>query len=124
MSSSLLHRVQNVHAAARRLICLYGLARFAVAGIVASVALCLIDYLLRIHDPVARWLICALFLGLISASFRKFVLPVLWLKRDPIATARRTELHFPEPGERLSSAIAFLRQSENDRTAGSPDLRR
>src|SRR2546423_9963654 len=123
MSSSLLHRVQNVQAAARRLICLYGLARFAVASIVASVGLSFIDYLLRLHDPVARWLFFALFVALIVASFRVFVWPVLWLNRDSIATARRIELRFPNLGERLSNAIAFLRQSEDDRTAGSPELR-
>ena len=105
MSSPLLHRVQKVQASARRLICLYALARLEVAVIAAAIGLCFIDYLLRLHDPLARWLVSASFVALIAASYWKLALPVLRSKRDLIATARRIELRIPELGERLSSAI-------------------
>jgi len=69
MPSALYNRVHDVQMAARRLILLYGLGRFAAAGILSAIGLGLIDYLLRLHDPVARWLLSASFLVLLVASF-------------------------------------------------------
>src|SRR5438477_2839177 len=102
MSSPLVNRVHDVQAAARRLMLLYGFGRFAAAGLLAAIGLGLIDYLLRLHDPVARWLISASFIALIVIGFWKLVVPVLRSKQDLIGTARRIELRIPEFGGRLS----------------------
>jgi hypothetical protein len=124
MSQSLTHRVEQVQHAATRLTWLYGLARFATATLAAIIGLGLLDYLLRMHDPTARWLWSAAAAGLAMVAFAKLGWPAIRFRHSLLETARRIELHFPELGERLSSAIAFLEQTKEDRTAGSPDLRR
>src|SRR4051812_44044480 len=124
MTSPLHQRVHDVQVAARRLTLLFGLGRFAATVILSATGLGLIDYLLRIHDPVARWLISVSFAVLVAASFWKLVMPVLRLKQDLVGTARRIELRFPELGGRLSSAIAFMNEAADDPTAGSGELRR
>jgi hypothetical protein len=124
MRSLLVQRVHEVQSEARRLILLYGLARFVAASILTAIGLGLIDYLLRLHYPVARWLVSASFAVMIVASVWKCVVPVLRPRQDPIGTARRIELRFPELGDRLSSAMAFIDEAADDRMAGSLELRR
>ena len=124
MAHALQNRVEQVQAAGRRLLWWYALARFAAALLVIAAGLCSIDYLLRLHDPLARWLLSSLAVALAVIAFVKIAWPSLRARHSLIATARRIELRFPELGERLSSSMAFLSQAENDPTAGSPDLRR
>src|SRR5262245_40301735 len=124
MSHSLGHRVGKVQTAARRLLCLHGLARFVVATVLVVAALGLIDYGFRLHNPMARWLLSICAVALLGVAFVKLALRQLVAARGQLATARRIEHRFPELGERLSSAIAFLKQADNDPTAGSPALRR
>jgi hypothetical protein len=124
MPSPLLHRVHDVQAAAYRLTLICGLARFAAVAILSVIGLGLVDYLLRFHDPIARWLIPVSLLALLATSFLKLVVPVLRSSQNMIATARRIERRFPELDERLSSAVAFLGKAVDDPTAGSGDLRR
>ncbi|HMC09984.1 MAG TPA: hypothetical protein VKH44_01790, partial [Pirellulaceae bacterium] len=124
MSPSLPNRVQQVQTIASRLMFFHGLARFAVAVVLAITGLGFLDYLLRLHDPLARWLLSASLLATVIFAFNKLVLPSLRVHQSPIGTARRIELRFPVLRERLSSAIAFLSQSQDDPTAGSPVLRR
>src|SRR5690606_34796360 len=45
----------------------------------------------------------------------------LW---SDLAAAARMQQAFPQLGDRLASAIEFLKQTEEDRTAGSPAMRR
>jgi hypothetical protein len=124
MAHALQIRVEQVRAAGRRLLWWYATARFAAAVLVLGSGLCAIDYLLRLHDPLARWLLSSLAVALAGIAFVTIAWPSLRAHHSLLATARRIELRFPELGERLSSSIAFLSQGENDRTAGSPDLRR
>src|SRR5262249_53647909 len=91
MPSPPVHRVYAIQSARHRLIFLYGLGRFAAAGVLTAIGLGLIDYLLRLHDPVARWLISVAFVALIITSFWKLVLPVLRSGKDLVGTARRIE---------------------------------
>src|SRR3954447_9569010 len=124
MPSPIYHRVHDVQVTASRLILLYGLGRFAAAGMLSAIGLGLIDYLLRLHDPAARWLLSASFVALVLGSFWKLFVPVLRANQDVIGTARRIELRFPELSGRLSSAIAFMNETVDDPTAGSGALRR
>src|SRR5262245_31119873 len=124
MPSPLVHRVYAVQLAARRLILLYGLGRFVAATVLAAIGLGLVDFLLRLHDPVARWLVSVAFVLLIVKGFWKFMVPALRSNQDLIGTARRIESRHPELGWHLSSAIAFMDEATNDPTAGSYELRR
>src|SRR6266487_3862794 len=111
MPPSLPNRVHQVQATARRLMCLHGLAWFAVAVVLAIISLGLLDYLLRLHDPLARWLLSVALLASAILAFTEFVLPAILVRQSPIATARRIELRFPALDERLSSAVSFLSQA-------------
>src|SRR5438067_492134 len=124
MPNSLSERVTAVRTVATRLVWLYGLARFVAAAVVVIGLYGLSDYLLRFNDPVARWLLSFLAGISLGWAFYKLVLPALAFRPSAIATARRIEHHFPQLGERLSSAIAFLSEAERDPTAGSANLRR
>ncbi|HMC09850.1 MAG TPA: hypothetical protein VKH44_01115, partial [Pirellulaceae bacterium] len=73
MSSSLPNRVQQVQTIASRLMLLHGLARFAAAVVLAITGLGLLDYLLRLHDPLARWLLSASLLATVIFAFNKLV---------------------------------------------------
>lgn len=102
----------------------YGLYRFAAAAVAIIATIAALDYLLRWHDPGLRWLVSlAVCLG-IGLAFSYLAWPTFTARRGLIDVARRIELRFPQLGERLSSAMAFLAQSEDDPTAGSPALRR
>src|SRR6266436_9702485 len=114
MQHELAQRVESVRATATRLTWAYGLGRFAAATIATVVALGLIDFLLRLHDPASRWLFSTAAAALIVFAFTKLAWPALKFRQALIATARKIEHHFPPLGERLSSAVWFLDQSETD----------
>src|SRR5262245_4077671 len=124
MSRSLHQRVQQVQAQARRMLWQYGLARFGAALAAIVVGLGLLDYFLRPHDSLSRWILSLAAVALSIMALAKLTWPAARFVQSLVATARRIERRFPELGERLSSAIAFLAQDENAITAGSPDLRR
>src|SRR5262245_59858963 len=124
MSSQLQGRVESVRCGAQRLVRQYGLARFAAAALTLVLGGGALDYLFRIHNPAARWLLSlALFAG-ISYLFVRLAGPALAVRTNLVSAARRIELRYPALGEQLSSAMAFLTQSAGDPTAGSPGLRR
>jgi hypothetical protein len=97
-----------------------------VVAVVLATALLLgvIDYLLRISDPGLRILATAALLVTTAwAMYRWWYVPRRRPWR-PLLVARRIETLFPQLGDSLSSALDFLQQSEEDRTAGSAQLRR
>ena len=90
----------------------------------AAIALGTADYLVRFADPGLR--IMATF-ALVSAAL--WAVYRWWYKPSrnqlaPLAVARRVEAHFPQLRDMLASSMEFLEQSEDDRTAGSAQLRR
>ena len=124
MSQSLQQRVEMVQRGARRLVWQYGLARFIAAAALLVLAAGAVDYSLRLHDPALRWLLSGAVVLCGAWLFVRLVWPVLKYRSNLVAAARHIELRFPQLGERLSSATAFLVQGKNDPTAGSADLRR
>src|SRR5437870_2247143 len=108
MQHDLAQRVQSVQAAALRLVWSYGLCRFGAAAIVTLVAFGFVDWLLRAQDPVLRWLFSAAAAALVFLEFAKLAWPAMRFRGGLIATARRIERQFPQLGERLTSAVAFL----------------
>src|SRR5215471_18848177 len=124
MGQSLSQRVAQVQTTARRLVWYYALARVTTVTVIVAVSICLVDYLLRPHDLVFRWLLSAVVIGAATSAATKFAMPALRLRQSLVGVASRIELRFPQLGGRLSSALAFQSQPEEDSTAGSPDLRR
>jgi hypothetical protein len=107
------------------------LRRLAIAGcwttatiITAALALGLADYILRYRDPGLRIMETATFaLAGMWAVYRWWYKPGRQ-RLDSLTVARRIESHFPQLNDSLASATEFLRQSEDDPTAGSAQLRR
>jgi hypothetical protein len=87
-------------------------------------AACVVDYSIRAHDPGVRVITSLAVLGLLGWLFSRLVLRSKTSALSLVQVAQRIERRFPELGERLSSAIAFLGQGEQDIFAGSVDLRR
>ncbi|MEX2309276.1 MAG: hypothetical protein WD738_16870 [Pirellulales bacterium] len=115
--ASLQHRLVWRHRAA---------AACRVAAAILAVALLLgfIDYLLRFNDPGLRIMATAVLLAAaIFAGYRWWYLPSR-RRLVPLLVARRVEARFPQLHDSLASALEFLQQSEDDRTAGSAQLRR
>lgn len=102
-----------------------GLACVFVASLVGLLLLAgLLDYGLRIADRGSR--------VLLSLALVAGVLALLWqLRRQwrrrrwtDFTAAQRVQQAFPQLGDRLASALEFLRQDEDDPAAGSPRMRR
>jgi hypothetical protein len=124
MPHPLEERVQSVARRARRLAGAHAWGRFLIAVLLLVLAACLADYFLRPHDEGVRIILS---LGVLGTSVWLFWRLVVQAPRGPqslVPVAQRIERRFPQLGERLSSAIAFLAQGEHDVTAGSADLRR
>ena len=83
MAHALQNRVEQVRAAGRRLLWWYALARFVAAVLLIAAGLCLIDYLLRLHDPLARWLLSSLAVALAVIAFLKIAWPSLRAAPQP-----------------------------------------
>lgn len=124
MNHSLQTRVADTSRRASRLLWQYGLCRFVATTVAIVAAIAMLDYLLRWHDPGLRWLVSLVAVVGAGLAFYFLARPVIAARRGLIDVARRIERRFPQLGERLSSSMAFLAQSEGDPTAGSPALRR
>lgn len=124
MPHPLEHRVQQVARRVSRLAWLYAWGRFAIALLLVIAAACVVDYFIRAHDPGVRVITSLAVLGLLGWLFSRLVLRNKTSALSLVQVAQRIERRFPEVGERLSNAIAFLAQGEKDVFAGSVDLRR
>ncbi len=105
-----------------RAVCAGGLWLSGAVGAVflAGVA----DYCLRLDDAGVRLLSSAAVLAVCGWCLWRFVAPVFVRRLSELEVAQRIEQRFPQLCDRLSSAVAFLGQAEEQPAAGSPDLRR
>src|SRR5947208_2575672 len=100
------------------------MARWLAAVVLALMAIGIADCLLRWHVSAARWLASAAFVSIAAAAGYRWLWPTMRYRTTAAAAARRIEQRFPDLKEWLTSAAAFLAESEHDPTAGSPALRR
>lgn len=117
-------QVHAVGARARRLVLLHAVAW--VVGVLLAAVLVAggLDYLLRFQDRGVRIIVSLLAAAAVGWSVWRFLLPAWRYRPSDVDTARRIERHFPHLRDRLSSAVAFLNEPEDDPRAGSADLRR
>ncbi len=96
----------------------------AASTVALFLMLAVADYLIRWHDPGMRviWSLLAL-LAVGWSVYRFFSLP-LSCRLDNLDVAQRIERRFPQLGDRLSNAVEFLSQKEDQPHAGSAALRR
>jgi len=124
MPHPLQQKIQSVRRRARLLVVLHALAWTVALVLGTALALGVVDYFARVDDVGVRLIFSAALAGVVAATFWLFVLPALRYRRSDVDVARRIEHYFPQFGQQLSSAVAFLGQSESDRESGSPALRR
>ncbi len=124
MAHPLIHKVQSIRRRATRLGIYYGVAAVLAAFTAAIIVVAFVDYAIGIQDRGVR-LMCSVAVWLVLvASVRSFLFPALRRRWSDLGVSQRLERHFPQLGDRLSNAIAFLAQREDDPTAGSAELRR
>ncbi len=117
-------RVRSVSARARLLRWGYALAA-VLAGVVGAMLVWgLLDYALHVQESGVRAIATLAILAVAALVVWKFAWPACVQQASDLATAQHIEQRFPELGDRLSSALAFLSQDEHDAQAGSPVLRR
>lgn len=117
-------RVERVSRRARWMMFCGGAALTGVIVIGAIILLGLTDYVLRVEDLGVR-VICSLALwGSAAAAIYFFIRPAFSRRFDPHHIARLIEQRNPQLGDRLTSTLEFLHESEDDPTAGSSALRR
>ncbi len=124
MPHPLQQHVAHLRRRARRLVLLHGWSCVFSAVLAVAAVLGLADYLIRFHDPGIRILALLAVLGTLGWSVYRFLLRPLARRTSEVDVAQRIERRYPQLQDRLSSAIAFLQQSEDDPQAGSPALRR
>lgn len=117
-------KVRSIQRRAWRLraVCAGGLWLSGVLG--AAFLAGLADYCLRLDDRGVRFLSSAAVSAVCLWCLWRFVAPVFVRRLSELEVAQRIEQRFPQLCDRLSSAVAFLGQSEEQPAAGSPDLRR
>ena len=117
-------KVRSIQRRAWRLraVCAGGLWLCGAVGAVFLAALA--DYCLRLDDTGVRLLSSFAVLAVCGWCLWRFVAPVFMRRLSELEVAQRIEQRFPQLCDRLSSAVAFLGQAEEQPAAGSPDLRR
>ncbi len=118
---------QNLSSLRRQLVlrqCAAAACWTAATLLAAAIALGTADYLIRFADPGLRIMTTfALVSAALWATYRWWYVPSR-NQLAPLAVARRIKAHFPQLRDMLASSMEFLEQSEDDRTAGSAQLRR
>ncbi len=101
-----------------------GLLRAASLLVGGWLLLGLIDFVVRLEDQGLRIIgsLLALAVGLYSVV--RLLLPTVRVEVTDLTVAQQLERRFPELGQRLSSAVAFLQSEDNEPGAGSAALRR
>jgi hypothetical protein len=95
-----------------------------VSAVAIVVAIGAADYLLRTTDTGLRVLLSLTLLAAVGVTIWRLL---RWWRRErwtELSTAQQVQRAYPQLGDRLASALEFLRQEEDDPTAGSAPLRR
>jgi hypothetical protein len=117
-------KVKSVTRLARGQLLLFAASCVAAVAAFAAFAAGLADYLLRFDDVGLRLILSAAVLAVVAIAGYLLLWPALRFRRGDVQVARRIERRYPQLDGRLSSSLAFLQQSADDPTAGSPTLRK
>jgi len=87
-------------------------------------AMSLLDYILRQDDAGTRWFLSVCIYGAIGSAIAWLVLPAWRWQPTLSQIAKRIETFFPDLKDKVSSALFFLQQSEEDARGSSSYMRR
>ncbi len=124
MSHPLETRLAVLRHRLRRLLAVYGLGWVVAVGLGMIIGLGALDYLVRTTDVGLRIMATLAVLGSVAWAVWRFAFQPFSTTFSDVALAHRVQRRFPQVGEVLPTAVEFLRQAEDDPTAGSPALRR
>ena len=117
-------RIALLRTRVRRMLLIYGLSTVVATVLGALIVLGLGDYLIRFQDRGIRVMCWLALLGVLAWSCLRCLARPLAHRFGDVDLALRLQERFPVLGDRLVSAVEFLRQSEDDPMAGSAALRR
>ena len=126
MSHPLQQRIHALRSRVVRLLAIRGLSVIVAAVLATVIALGWIDYLVRFRDRGVLVVFAVAVLGVFAWTGYVAVRRLLLLKArlGDTDVALHVEACFPAVKDRLASAVEFLRQPEDDATAGSAAMRR
>lgn len=119
--------VEKVAAARQRVIWrvrLRGTAWALCAALAIVLAMVLLDALLRQEDVGTRWFLSLLMLAAMIAAGVIWIVPAWTWNPTLMQIAQRIERFFPDLRDKISSALFFLEQDEDDAAGSSPYFRR
>lgn len=124
MPHPLEQELRRLGSRARRYVLLRAGARGLMVLLAAVVVLGAVDYLFRFQDRGLRAMLSLGLLAIIAVAVRSFARSAQSSRYSPVQVAYRVEQKFPRLRGRLTSAVEFLGESEDDPRAGSAVLRR
>jgi hypothetical protein len=124
MRNPVREKVRAVQRRAWRLRAVQGGGCWLIVAVSAVLLAGLADYGLRLEDAGVRVFNSAVVAAVWGWCFWRFVIPLYVRRLSELEVAQRIEQRFPQWRDRLSSAVAFLNQTEQQSLAGSAELRR
>ncbi len=117
-------RVEEARRGAMRRVRLRGTAWGLAAGMLLLLGMALFDFLLRQDDVGTRWFLSLLTLGGLVFAVIWWIVPAWKWSPSLQQIAQRIEQFFPELRDKISSALFFLEQDEDDAAGSSIYFRR
>ncbi|PQO39287.1 hypothetical protein C5Y96_05380 [Blastopirellula marina] len=117
-------RVEEARRGAMRRVRLRGTAWGLAAGLLLLLGMALFDYLLRQDDFGTRWFLSLVTLGGLVFAVVWWIIPAWKWAPSLQQIAQRIEQFFPELRDKISSALFFLEQDEEDAAGSSAYFRR
>ena len=124
MLHPLAQRIDALRSRVRRQTLLDGVGWSCAVVLATLVGLGGIDYLIRFDDSGIRVLAALTFWGVVAGAVYRYLYLPLHAELGDVRLALRLQRRFPVLGDSLASAVEFLRQSDEDRLAGSVAMRR
>ncbi len=125
MAHMLEQKIGQVRRRARRLLLLHAVSWTLATVLTAVLLVALADYLIRFEDRGLRLMASLAVLAAVAGAGYRFLWSGLGgLRLGDVQIAQRIERRFPSLGDRLESAIQFIKQPELEIGAGSAALRR
>lgn len=125
MAHMLEQKIGQVRRRAKRLLVLHAVSWSLVTVLAVILLVCLADYFIRFQDRGLRLMASLAVLAAVGwAAYRFLWQGIFRAQFGDVQLAQRIERRFPALGDRLESAIQFLRQPELEIGAGSAALRR
>ena len=103
---------------------LRGTAWALCATLAIVLAMILLDALLRQEDVGTRWFLSLVTLAAMIAAGVVWIVPAWKWNPTLLQVAQRIERFYPELRDKISSALFFLEQDEDDAAGSSPYFRR